>query len=205
MKQGVSVPTFYFEDEGRQHMKRTAQLAAKRGKDLSVRHYVVFTRDGSGATALKQRLKGANAAVIAVSFPYKHLLQVPGASGEYRETPPETSDPETVNRLTDEGIQLVRGTAPFVESFFIPGVRDPKLEGIRYALQLISSGLHLCIQAVTMAADAGAIEPGEEVIAMSADTAIVAKASSSRYLFHPNQGMEIREVICKPRQLTLRE
>lgn len=110
-----------------------------------------------------------------------------------------------MERLESEGIQVIRGTAPFAENFFIPGVRDPKLEGIRYALQLISSGLHLCIQAVTMATDAGIIEPGEEVIAMSADTAIVAKAASSRYLFHPIQGMEIREIVCKPRHLTLRE
>ncbi|MGE5590125.1 MAG: hypothetical protein ACM3ZA_05855 [Bacillota bacterium] len=205
MKQGISVTTFYFEDEGRHHMKKAAQLAAKRGKDLAIKHFVVFTRDGEGAVLLKDLLQPSDASVVAVTFPYKHPLFVPDESGEYRDLIPETSVPKTVKYLTDRGIELVRGTAPFTEGFFIPGVRDPKLEGIRYALQLFSSGLHLCVQAVAMATDAGAIEPGDEVIAMSADTAIVARASSSRYVFHPTEGMEIREIICKPRQLTLRD
>lgn len=39
----------------------------------------------------------------------------------------------------------------------------------------------------------------EEVIAMSADTAIVAKGSSVAWMFHPEKGMKICEIICMPR------
>lgn len=200
---GAEKSVFYFDDEGRSHMKQAARLAAKRGKELAVENYVVFTRDGSGAIELLKHLKGTGR-VIATTFPYRqtvHTLE----SGGLQERTSDTLSAQAIAELAEAGVRLVRGTAPFTESFFIPGVSDPKLEGIRYALQLLSSGLHLCVQAVTMAVDAGEIEPGVEVISMSADTAIVAKASSTRYLFHPQVGMEIREIICKPRSLTLRQ
>lgn len=203
MKNGIAKSVFYYEDEGRQHLQKTAQLAAKRGKELKIAKYVVFTADGEGALALAQSLTDGGAKVVAVSFPYKEPLHIRDSSGAAREVLPGTSAPEVEKVLTESGVLLIRGPAPFAESFFIPGVKDPKLEGIRYALQLISGGLHLCIQAITLATDFGAIEPGEDVIAMSADTAIVATGASTRFLFHPQLGMEIREIICKPRSLTL--
>lgn len=49
-----------------------------------------------------------------------------------------------------------------------------------------------------MGCDSGCAEPGEEVIAMSADTAIVATACQKRWLFHPEKGMRIKEILCKP-------
>mgnify|MGYP001054809112 CR=1 FL=1 len=203
MRDGVNKSVHYYDDEGRHHLSKTAQLAVKRGTELEIAKYVVFTSDGDGALALTKHLKETPAKVVAVSFPYKQPFKIADDGGTTHEVFPGTSSPEVAKALADAGISLVRGPAPFAESFFIPGVKDPKLEGIRYALQLISGGLHLCIQAITMATDAGYLEPGEDVVSMAADTAIVASASSTRLLFHPQVGMEIREIICKPRKLTL--
>ncbi len=54
-----------------------------------------------------------------------------------------------------------------------------------------------------MSCDSGYLEQEEEVISMSADTAIVATACKKQWLFHPNHGLEIKEIICKPRRLSL--
>ena len=61
----------------------------------------------------------------------------------------------------------------------------------------------MCVEAIIMATDAGYVEPGEYVIAMSADTAIVANGVSSTWLFHPDEGMTISEIICKPKFFTV--
>jgi len=58
-------------------------------------------------------------------------------------------------------------------------------------------------KAILMAVDGGHIDPGETVIAMSADTAIVARSSLSTWLFHPTEGLEINEIICKPSKFTI--
>lgn len=47
------------------------------------------------------------------------------------------------------------------------------------------------------------LDRNTQVIAMSADTAIVARSSLSTWLFHPREGMEINEIICKPNKLTI--
>jgi hypothetical protein len=79
---------------------------------------------------------------------------------------------------------------------------DPKLTGIREALRLISGGLGLVVQAAAMACDAGAIKEGEHIISFAADTAAVITASHADTIFLPDVGMEVHEIICKPRVLT---
>ena len=93
---------------------------------------------------------------------------------------------------------MVQGTMPF-QSVILPGTTDSKLAAVQATLRLLSEGMSLCVQATLMATDAGVVEEGEEVVAMAADTAIVACGAMSQWMFHPRHGFEIREVICKPR------
>lgn len=74
---------------------------------------------------------------------------------------------------------------------------------INETLTLFSGGMRLCVQAIIMATESGSLEPGETVIALSADTAIVARATLKSLLFDNEEGMEIYEIICKPRLLTI--
>lgn len=55
--------------------------------------------------------------------------------------------------------------------------------------------MQLCIQAILLACDWGKVAPDEEIISLSADTAILATASTSTLIFSPYEGMEIREII----------
>ncbi len=104
---------------------------------------------------------------------------------------------ERRKELESKGISVVQSTMPFQE-VIIPEPAT-QADAIQATLGLISPGMHLCVQAVLMATDAGLVQQGEEVVSMCADTAIVATGALSHWMFHPEQGLEIREIICKPR------
>ena len=88
---------------------------------------------------------------------------------------PKTSLQEIREEFNRLGIRLVQGVMP-LQDIIIPNAKDVKNQTIHYTLSLISGGLRLCIQAILMAVDGGPIDPGETVIALSADTAIVARS-----------------------------
>jgi len=73
-------------------------------------------------------------------------------------------------------------------------------------LYLFCPGLKVSVLSAVTAADAGAIPIDREVVSMAGTerglgTAIVVKPSYSDCLFDPQIGLEIREIICKPRTM----
>lgn len=56
----------------------------------------------------------------------------------------------------------------------------------------------LCVQAVLMACDAGAIALGERVVVMSADSAFVVRACQSESFLSPHTGLVVEHVVCRP-------
>lgn len=70
---------------------------------------------------------------------------------------------------------------------------------IAQTLRLFGQGMKVVVEITTMAADAGAIPVGKDVIAIAgsgkgADTAVVIKSASSHNLFD----IVVREIIAKP-------
>lgn len=131
--------------------------------------------------------------LVAVTFPAGQLFRA--KEGDLVRT--KLSDPAERNKLEDKGITIVQGTMPLQE-IITPGCSDPKIDAILRTLSLISLGLPLCVQAILMATDAGVVSAGQEVVSASADTAIVGTGVLSNWLFHPEEGLDIREIICKP-------
>jgi hypothetical protein len=60
--------------------------------------------------------------------------------------------------------------------------------------------MSLCVQAVVLACDAGAVELGEHVIAMTSDTAILVQAAATRRMLRE---LVVREILCKPAILSI--
>lgn len=202
MSLGVSKPIFYYHSEGKVNLPKTIELVVDRAKENGINHIIVFTADGEGAFSLKEALGNAEINIYAATFPYKQVFHAKNSDGEKINVIPGTSSQEVREKLNQLGIKLVQGVMP-LQDIIIPNAKDVKNETIHYTLSLVSGGLRLCIQAILMAVDGGYIEPGETVIAMSADTAIVARSSLSTWLFHPMEGLEINEIICKPSRLTI--
>ena len=77
-------------------------------------------------------------------------------------------------------------------------------ELIASVLRLFSQGMKVCFEITVMAADAGAIPIGENVIAVAgqgggADTAIVIKSANTTNFFD----LDVQEIIAKPHKKTL--
>lgn len=202
MSLGISKSIFYFHSEGKLNLPKTIELVIDRAKKNGIKHIIVFTADGEGAFKLKEMLGNSEINIYAATFPYKQVFRTKDSDGNIIDSFAGTSVQEVRKKLDESGVKLVQGVMP-LQDIIIPNSKDVKNETIHYTLSLISGGLRLCIQAILMAVDGGHIEPGETVIAMSADTSIVARSSLSTWLFHPTEGLEINEIICKPSRLTV--
>ena len=189
---------FYFKEEGKMNISKTAELSIRKAKEEGISKILVFTGDGEGPLELRKQLgneKQVN--IIAVTFPNLMPFFQKEGNGEIKEFFPKTSYTELKEVFNSKNIKLVQGVMPF-EDVVIPGARDSKVMTIKEALGLFSGGLKLCVQASLMATDSGAIKPGEKVISMSADTSIITNGANSNFLFHPIRGLKINKVICKP-------
>jgi len=198
MDYGKEKNVFYFKEEGKINTPKVIDLTLKKAGELDINKILVFTSDGETAFNLREKDKDID--IIAVSFPANQEIRLPDSKNrdDFKYIIPKTSNEEIKKKLAEKNINLVLSKMPFGD-IIIPGTRDTKNLAIRSSLSLISKGLSLCVQAILMATDSGAINPGEEVIAISADTGIVATASNSSFLFHPNKGLSIIELFCKPK------
>lgn len=204
-KYGFSRPTFYFYSEGRQNLEKTVELVYKRVSVLKrIKKILVFTANGEGAFMIKDLVSDTDIQVISATFPYKQSFYFPDGAGNKKEVFADTSDKEICAKIKQYGITLIQGVMP-LQDIPVPGTltSDTKIKTIVSTLSLFSGGLKLCIDGIIMASDAGYVEQGEEIISFSADTAIVATGCRKDRLFHPEEGLEIREFICKPRDFSL--
>ncbi|MEW6663537.1 MAG: hypothetical protein ACOY9Y_09825 [Bacillota bacterium] len=189
---------YYFSKEGKENLKRVIDIVREWVIDYGYNKVVVFTADGEGPLRLREAIPAEKAKVVAVSFPAGQVFRWKNEDGTIIEKTPKVSDPSIREAMEKSGITLARGPMP-LEDILIPNVADPKTEAIKQTFRLFAGSMSLCVQAILMACDTGAISEGEDVIAMASDTAIVARSSSTRYMFHPSRGLIVREILCKPR------
>jgi len=185
---------YYVTDKGKKVMTTTIEKALERTSELGLRKLLIFTSDGEGPIFAAENKASRDIQIVAVTFPAGQVFR----DDRRKEIRPKLSDPIEKKRLEDKGIVVVQGTMPLQE-IVVPGCKDPRIDAIIRTLSLISLGLPLCVEAILMATDAGIVMPGEEVVSAAADTAIVGCGALSHWLFHPSQGLDIREIICKPR------
>lgn len=178
----------YFEEEGKVNLDETMEIVASALKDNPDYKCAIFSSSGEGPRKLVELDPSLKERLIAISFPM--MLD--------RE---EEKRMNEIFALKDEGFETILAKPPF-RDIMLPRNEDPLHRGIKETLNLFSGGMALCVQAVLMARDAHLLKDSELVIAAAADTAIIATAAMSELLFYPPLGMEIQEILCKPRKLT---
>ncbi len=188
----------YFKKEGRMNIDDTFNLVKRRALKLNIKKIFVFSANGESVLEIAKLCSDCELNIYAVTFPYKQKFYK--NNEEVIETGIVNDDIKKM--LQELDVKIIQGVMPF-QDIIIPDAKDVKLSTIINTLSLFGGGMQLCIEAVIMAFEEGVIEEGEEVISCSADTAIVASGSFKRLMFSPFEGMEIKEIICKPRNLTL--
>ena len=193
----------YFEESKPENMEIVLELVKEKAQEKGVKYVVVASTRGMTGVVAAEAFKGSGVNVVVVT----HQI---GPRG------PELL-PENEEKIKAAGGRIVTCTHAFggvgsslrrfpprepgqprPEPFwpaYVPSTGDL----IANVLRLFSQGMKVCFEITVMAADAGAIPIGENVIAVAgqgrwADTAIVLKSANTTSFFD----LDVGEILAKP-------
>ncbi|MBS7646346.1 MAG: pyruvate kinase alpha/beta domain-containing protein [Candidatus Bathyarchaeia archaeon] len=183
----------YFESGGKHNTETTLKLVKERAEKRAIKNIVLASITGFSAEKALEIFKDSNV-----------KLTVIGIRGP--------KFPEFPKTLQDKLKQLGHNFC------YASDFQYEYPEQVQDTLRRFGEGLKVCVEVALVAADAGYIKPGEEIIAVGGtgmlgyekgggvDTAIVMEALKSKDFLQLESifGMKenrrkIREIICKPR------
>lgn len=181
--------TVYFEKKGKANTAEALRIARRRAEELAVRQVVLATTHGSTALQAAEVFKGTGVELIAVSISAAFDSEGWTLSAEER------------RQLEQKGVRVLtslHGLADGVaEGFF--GTATPG-SVMADTLRSFSQGLKVAVEVSVMAAEAGWVRAGQEIIALGgtdggADTAVVLRPAYARKI----KDLAVCELLCKPR------
>jgi len=192
----------YFLQEGRENLSECLRSAFGAAKNHNIRKIVIFTAQGLGITmALDEycsKPEYSHIKLVAVTFP----VGQPFTDTEGKALQIDISQ-ELREKFRNQSIPIVRARMPFdpiAPPHLHRGVLGQDLSLVESALNVFGGSMSLCIQAALIACDAGEVEWGEHIIALTSDTAILAQAAPTRHML---TAFAVREILCKPAVYTI--
>ncbi len=187
----VEAKTVYFEKGGSENTDITLQIARARAEALGIKDIVVASYSGNTGVKASEVFKGHNLVVVAGVVGFREPNKV--AMLDSNRSVIEANGGKLLFAGHAFGM-LGRAVHRRLGAIQIDEV-------IAHVLRLFSQGVKVGCEITCMAADAGLIRTGEEVIAIGgsgsgADSAIVLKASNTHTFFDTR----VLEIICKPRE-----
>ena len=177
----------YYEKSGKDNTEETLKLALERAKARGIKKMLLASTWGDTAKLAAQHLSGTGIKMVIIPHQFGFMAET-----EQRFTP------ETIAALEKQGHTVHFGTMLFhTDNMY--GNNAPR--ALANMLRTFCQGMKVCVEIILMAADAGKVAAGENVVVVAgtgrgADTAVVAIAASSNHL----GDMHITEIICKPLQ-----
>ena len=187
-------PTLYFRSGGRECTDLTLEAAFSRAAQIGARHFLLATTTGytaERAYAAMQRQGWAGQLVVITEHTGYHA---PGTN----------LFPEELRTwFRERGVVVHTATHAFssiARSFRIRWSGIELGETVSEAFRRVSRGTKTCLEIAVMAADAGIVPPGTDVVAVGGgsrgcDTALVLNPTTMNYFFE----LKVREVIALPR------
>lgn len=177
----------YYELPGKDNTEQTLQLALERAQARGIKKIVLASTWGDTARLAAERWAGSGIKIIVIPHQY-------GFMSEPRQRFPE----ELVAELESQGHKVHFASMLFHTEDLLQNNTPRALANI---LRTFCQGLKVCVEIVLMAADAGLVMTGEQVVVVAgtgrgADTAAVAIAASSNHI----ADLHMTEIICKPLQ-----
>ncbi len=181
--------TVYFDSPGEANTDETLRIAKERADELGIKTVVVATTVGGTATKSVEVFEGMR--VIAVT----HFTGMRGANFQ------ELTD-ENRKKFESKGGIVLTTTHAFMG---IDAAMRKKFnmyllgDVIASTLRIFGQGMKVVCEITLMAADAGLVQTGEDIIAIAgtgrgADTAVVLKPVNTNNFFD----LKVREILCKP-------
>jgi hypothetical protein len=176
----------YFEEPGIENTETTLRLARERAEARGIKKVVLASTRGDTARMAAEQWAGSGIKIIVVPHQYGFMA------------PTQRFPAELVDELKKQGHVVHFGTMLFhTENLY--GTATPRI--MANLLRTFCQGMKVCVEIIFMVVDAGHVDPGEQVIAVTgtgrgADTSVVAIAAPSTRLGE----LHITEIICKPLQ-----
>jgi len=194
-----SASIVYFESEGKQNLRDVLRVLRGTFKKRNMRSVkvVILTGRGEGPVLAYNMLQEYDPRIIAVTFPPTFAIKT--EEGEWV-NPQIPAKVKAFFKGVD--VPILTGRLPFDK---IEGAEahNNQMKVIRDTLSLLGGSIPLLVQAVLQACDMGAVNEGERVIGMTGDSAAIVTASSTLNFLRREGGLEINEILCKPREFTL--
>ncbi len=182
----------YFEKAGRENTEACLEVTKEILSEGNIRHVIVASTTGETALLFAEALKEAdvNLVVVTHSYGFKEPNTI--------EMPDDVRKQiESIGAKVYTGTMITHSLETALAKQF-SGVYPTLL--VAQSLRRFGEGPKVCIEMVMMAADAGLIPEGEEILtiagtARGADTVmIIRSAASKRFL-----NLKVLEILAKPR------
>lgn len=191
----------YFPQEGRKNLSECLRLSFETALQYELDKIIIFTGVGDGLQEAIDKFLSqecySQIKLVGVTFAQGFEVRI-----NDEKTAPIFPDERKV-AFANRGIQIVRAHLPFdpiSTQYQQHGVLAQDMSIVGNALNIFCGSMSLCIQAVLMACDAGAVEIGEHVVVMTSDTSLLVRAAPTSRLL---TDLVVRQIICKPAFLTV--
>ncbi|MBI5213789.1 MAG: hypothetical protein HY957_10550 [Nitrospirae bacterium] len=182
----------YFEKPGRENTRACLQVVKDMLKEGNYKHLVIASTEGDTGLLFSEALKGLGINVVVITH-----------SAGFNAANTLEMTFETRKKIESYGATVYTGTmiTHNIETAFASKFNGlyPTLV-VAQTLRRFGEGPKVCCEIVMMAADAGLIPEGEEVIAIAgtargADSALVIRSSASKRFLE----LRVLEILAKPR------
>ena len=184
--------TVYFEKPGRDNTAACLGIAREALEQEGYRHVVVASTSGTTGLLFSDALRGSG----------RNLVVVTHSAGFKAPNTSEISG-ESLQKMREDGARVFTGT---ILTHSIETALSSKFSGVYPAMIIAQSlrrfgeGAKVCCEIVMMAADAGLIPEGEEVIAVAgtghgSDTVMIIRSAVSKRFLE----LRVLEILAKPR------
>lgn len=189
--------TVYFSGEGRQFMQDCLQESFNYSILHQVNKIIIFTGSGEGPLYALQNL------LPRPEFNHLKLVAVTPPFGRPYHSGPQgdmvragVGDP-LKRVLSNSGIPVISAHLPF-KGIQIGSERTSEWSRVGDAFGILGGGFSLCVQSVLIACDAGYVDVGETVVAVTADTSVSVIATRTESFLSPVNGLIVEDIIARP-------
>lgn len=182
----------YFEKAGRENTEPCLAVVKEAVKECGYKHLVVASTEGDTGLLFARELKDAGLNIVIVTH-----------SAGFKSPNTQEVVPERIREIEETGAHVYTGTliTHSLETAF-----STKFNGlyptliVAQSLRRFGEGAKVCCEIVMMAADAGLIPEGEEILAVAgtgrgADSVMLIRSAVSKRFFD----LKVLEILAKPR------
>ena len=169
-------------------------ISKKYAIDNNISNILVFAKKIENVLNLSRLLSDTDIKLIGTTFPSNQILYIENETGEVEEIIPEILSQESREILNKNNIPLISSTLP-LDPVVIPGTNYSPYTVLSQTLNLFGEGTNIAVQSALMAVDNGFLNPSERVLSLTASLAVDLYATNTRFIFHPEKGLEINEIL----------